>query len=213
MSSDLNEVAKDVALKTVKTKLHNLSHTYRYSGFKVLVQESVSDHICSMMAMAHEIVFSLNEYLMSIYGDKFTPVDIKDVVYRISIHDYDEALCLDIPRNFKYSSKELKDAIEKATDNLMSKEFTPELMKQVKNAKSVGTIEGLIVKILDSAQAGCYMISEIMLGNQYIRSELNNVVDVLEDCRIHYCTGDKKREFLAEYIKEMIKIFQSYLKN
>lgn len=210
-SESKGELASAVALKSVNTKLHNLSHTYRYSGFKTLVQESVSDHMCSMMAMAHELVPVMNIYLKSIGVEEPSLVDTKEVVYRISVHDYDEALCLDIPRNFKYSSKELRDAIEVATDNLMTKEFTPELMKQVKEAKSLDLVEGLIVKILDSAQAGCYMISEIMLGNQYIKSELNNVIDTLSDYSEHYCVGDIKREFLADYCKEMVKLFQNYL--
>jgi len=203
-----------VAERSVTTKLHNLSHTYRYSGFKVLVQESVSDHMSSMMAMAHELVYFMNEYVKSIDDtDDYYPVDIKEVVYRISIHDYDEALCLDIPRNFKYSSKELRDAIETATDALMTKEFTPDLMGQIKTSKSTDVIEGLIVKILDSAQAGCYMVSEIMLGNKYIKSELNNVIDNLTDYRIKYCRGDAYHEFLALYIDEMVKIFLDYLNN
>ena len=75
------------------SKLNNLVHTGRYSGFQLLRQETVSDHIWGMISIALDIVPALNEQIKlwskTHEGESHIvkSIDIKDVIYRITIHD------------------------------------------------------------------------------------------------------------------------------
>lgn len=192
------------------SKLNNLVHTGRYSGFQLLRQETVSDHIWGMISIALDIVPALNEQIKlrnkTHEGESHIvkSIDIKDVIYRITIHDIDEALCCDIPRPFKYANPEIRESIEKTTNQLMEKEFEPQFIFEVHDSKNKSCIEGLLVAILDSLQAGIFMRNEVMLGNQFIKTEINNVIDMMDEFITVYIPKLESPECIKEYLIDFL---------
>lgn len=202
--------SKDLFEIVLTSKLNNLVHTGRYSGFQLLRQETVSDHIWGMISIALDIVPMLNEQIKYYNeehkgGSSFEKsIDIKDVIYRITIHDIDEALCCDIPRPFKYANSEIRESIEKTTNQLMEKEFEPQFIFEVHDSKNKSCIEGLLVAILDSLQAGIFMRNEVMLGNQFIKTEINNVIDMMDEFITVYIPKLESPECIKEYLIDFL---------
>lgn len=189
--------------------LRNLTHIKRYSGKELISQESVSDHVCEMNALALGLVPKLNKLMMK--GHNHVPLDLKEVIYRISVHDLDESLYCDIPRPFKHHNKEVNDAINKTVGMLMDVNLSPELVADINGAKDWETREGVVVALLDTVQAGLKMSREILMGNYYMFNEINNVIDYLPEFKRKLCLSKFNESFisnLSEVIDEYIEYFK-----
>lgn len=152
--------------------LENLTRVHRYSGNILVKDESVSDHVCCMNALALEYVPKMNK--------KFDiNINIEKVIYAISVHDLDEALYTDIPRLFKHRNKKILSAINETVDEIFVEELGRDLYDNIKAVTDHATPVGKLVKIFDLAQAGYKMCSEIELGNRYFLSQIENVTDTL----------------------------------
>lgn len=175
--------------------LNNLVHINRWSGFQLIKSESVSDHIYSMIALSIDLVPKLNNEVRS--GNPL--INLQNVIYRIAIHDLPESLCCDIPRNFKYHNVQLHQAIEDTEQKLMEGVLDVAIIKDINNSKNKDTIEGFIVKYLDFLQSALKMESEVMLGNQYIKSEIPVVLKAIDE----FLSEDSLiNEFFISYLKE-----------
>lgn len=152
--------------------LENLSRIHRYSGIMLIKEESVSDHVWSMITLALEYIPKINT--------KFDlDIDMKSVVYKIAVHDLDESLYTDIPRPFKHHSKMIESAIEDTVNEIFTNKLGRGLMKELAEVEDRSKPESFLVKILDTAQAGYKMASELILGNHYFYSEIDNSIDSL----------------------------------
>lgn len=158
-------------------QLNNLITTMRFSGFPLVKPESVSDHIWGMISIALVDIPQINEQRKSM---GLQEVDIKELIYKIVLHDLDEAYTSDIPRLFKHSDPNLLEAIKIATNKLISKYLDPKLIEEIDKAKDE-SLEGLWVELLDMIQCGDKMIYEIKLGNEFIKTQLPNVISTLSD--------------------------------
>lgn len=183
----------------MKGLLNNLIHINRFSGSQLLKQESVSDHIWGMMALAFENLPYINQRRTAL---GLPLVDKKDLIYRISVHDIDEAYTLDIPRLFKYYNSTIHSAIETVSQEIMNKYLDRELVADVNSAKNTKCIEGLYVKLLDFIQCGLKMVNEVKLGNSIIKSELPNVIGCLVELRssLNPISNQVEIEFIDEYL-------------
>ena len=145
----------------IQTKLNNLVDVTRYSGYKFIFPESVSDHLTSMRNQSILIKKELNEAYPEV---KF---DIKELFYRIDIHDLDESLLCDIPRSLKYYNPNINREINIIYNNLIDNYFDKELSADIKNSKNIDNIYGFMVKILDVTQASLKLYNEVFqLGNK-----------------------------------------------
>lgn len=200
-----NVISVNMLNKILNNRLGSLTFTPRWSGFQYIKQESVSDHVWGMTALALEIVPMLNKLGK---GD----LDLKDIIFRIQVHDLDECLSCDIPRPFKYHDPALKNAIENTTKALMKEHFDEELFVKICHSKCKRVPEGAFVGFLDSLQAFLYMTNEINLGNSLFRSERNNGLRVLLTWSDFYKNnpfGDDFKEIdlkLVEIIQDLSNI-------
>lgn len=146
----------------VNLKTRKLSSVVRFSGNRLIQSESVSDHITDMIAIG-------------LYLSKIIPsIDKKLLVYKIAIHDYDECLYNDIPRDFKYHNATIKSAIDETVNSLMSKQFDHDLLVDIHNSKSEANIESLVVKCIDICQCTLKLYTEVIqIGNLSMSYILN----------------------------------------
>lgn len=191
--------------------LDNLIHVNRYSGSLLVKSESVADHIWCMNALAYEFVPKLNIELNKEFGngEDVRIIDLKEVIFKISLHDLDESLYCDIPRPFKYHNDYILNAINTTVHNMLCKNFNVELVHQIETAKDSDSIEGILVKIFDVAQAGFKMQSEIMLGNKYFKLELQNVIDSLAGV-IDIIPKESFHEIEVKVLVDLCKQFIEY---
>jgi 5'-deoxynucleotidase YfbR-like HD superfamily hydrolase len=152
----------------------------RYSGLYLSRPESVSDHTCQVGILAFVIA---SKYLS--YGGN---IDLGKVALYSLVHDFDEALTADVPRNIKYFFPELKESLNKvaveALFRLGDQLQISGLHSLWVNSKSDG-FEGLIVEIADSLQVVKKALEEVeLLGNKYmlrITLEISPTLDKLSE--------------------------------
>jgi len=215
--------------------LGNLVHVRRYSGLLLLKDESVSDHICCMNQLALAIVPEINKridkqneilkqvelkkreatpisYRRSCYypeGYRIPNIDLKDVIYRISVHDLDESLTLDFPRPIKYANPQITEAIYNTVQGILKNYLEQDLIDDINNSKDYKTRAGCLVSFFDTIQAGLKMQQEIELGNKNFKKEIGNVVELLEeklskldDLNYDEIFTEASKELLTDYINE-----------
>lgn len=152
--------------------LDNLIYVKRYSGNLLIKEESVADHTWCMISLAIEYLPQLNKRTDNYFN-------IEEVITGIALHDLEESLTGDIMRPFKYHNKTILEAVKKTSDSLLHNYIGDDWYNYIKKLTDKGVTKKLI-KILDLAQAGYKMISEIKLGNEYFKSELGNILDCLD---------------------------------
>lgn len=182
----------------------NLKNVTRYSGRTLLIPESVSDHISDMVSMGLHIV--------EMCRDNEIEIDKKDLIYRICVHDYDESILCDLPRNFKYYTKEFRSEVEKVIQSLLSDSFSDELVNDINMAKSEKSFEGILVHMLDIIQATFTLYREVKeLGNMTLSYFLSDNVKYLNDFyynevqKSKYLT-EKQIEFISSYVQPFLNI-------
>jgi len=185
--------------------LTNLSNINRYSGTYLIKSESVSDHVWGMVSIALTYLPNINKNKAS---KGLKEIDLKELIYKINIHDIDEAFYTDIPRPFKWYDAGIHDQIERVSQCLMQENLSLELIEDINSAKD-NSLEGIWVTILDFVQSGCKMMHEINLGNRYIKSELPNVVECLNNLRDKFCELNHigyiyEIEFIDNWVNQLV---------
>ena len=185
-------------------KISNLVNIYRYSGQPLNKAETDSDHVWLMNSMALVIVPKLN----SLYESESDKLDIKDIVYRVTVHDIDECVTFDIPRNFKYYDQELLSNIRRVTDDILSQSLPKNLITDINNAKD-DSRSGFLVRALDVFQVIFKYHTELYnTGNHNIIQYINLSVDVLKDLHNYLSTSSYDnvyKNFMDELINEFIE--------
>lgn len=186
----------------LESPLSNLKLIPRFSDIYMHRRETVADHNWDLIALALVIVPEWNK-------DLEKRIDLKDVLYRIAVHDLDESGSIDIPRPFKYFNMDLKKKIDEVSlEILRSKKVSEDIIKDIKTAKDFATLEGFVVKILDIIQPGLVMIDEISIGNTKMKRELPNIIgqidyffEVLdyEDMKLEQKLRDRIHDFLNDF--------------
>jgi len=183
------------------TYLNNLIHIRRYSGNLLIIPESVSDHVWAMNALAIEYVPKLNEKIPQLFN-------LEHIIYLITIHDIDESLYTDIPRNFKHRNKEILGAINKVAEEILSEsKLDKAVLSDLKTLGLHSNKDSLLVKILDIVQAGNKMVQEIELGNKYFINELDNVIDSLRGLQLYQVPYIDNCGFSMDDVCELLNYF------
>lgn len=191
-----------------KSYLDNLIRTHRYSGNLLVINESVSDHVWCMNALAMEYIPKVNQIM------KEKVFDLKEVIYAITLHDLDEVFTTDIIRTFKHYNQDIESAIQRTVNEITSKNLPEQILADLKVIEDKTTSLGMLVKIFDTAQAGYKMISEIQLGNKYFKTELLNVNDCLCSylAKLDYLhISESEREGLRYLCNEFLNEFNTYI--
>jgi 5'-deoxynucleotidase YfbR-like HD superfamily hydrolase len=132
----------------------------RYSGVYQIDRETLSDHISDVCIMSYLIA----KKLIRDFGEK---IDIGSLLEKCIIHDMDEVLTGDVPRNTKYANSRIKSSMDEvATQSIKSLADDlnyDDLVDKWKNSKKGK--EGLILKITDMLDVAKKVISEIEFHN------------------------------------------------
>lgn len=181
----------------------NLKNVTRYSGKTLLLPESVSDHISDMISMGLHII--------GLCRDQGIEIDKKDLIYRISLHDFDESILCDLPRNFKYYDPKFRGEVERVIQLILTSNFSDEIITDINESKSERSFEGVITHLLDVVQATCTLYREVVeLGNKTLewtlKDNLNYVRQFYEKIDENTYLKGKEIKFLKEYVKPFINI-------
>ena len=151
---------------------HRLAYIFRYSTVPTIHRESVAEHTFFVMLWAYAMAIDLQ--------DRGVNVSMELILRRALVHDFDEALTGDFIRTFKYSSRELHEAIVKETTSLMENLNAPrELLIDWKDAKGLD-VEGQVVALADHFSIVVYAIREVKLGNEFAGELLERLPKVIE---------------------------------
>lgn len=154
-----------------------------------------------MNALAIEYVPKLNEKIPQLFN-------LEHIIYLITIHDIDESLYTDIPRNFKHRNKEILGAINKVAEEILSEsKLDKAVLSDLKTLGLHSNKDSLLVKILDIVQAGNKMVQEIELGNKYFINELDNVIDSLRGLQLYQVPYIDNCGFSMDDVCELLNYF------
>lgn len=145
----------------------------RYSSDFLIRSESTPDHIVELVPLSIMIHHDLEEL-----GIK---LDLHRLIFKVAIHDLDEACTGDIRRPFKYKSPNLRNEIKEATTKMMEEAgFFGDLIYEINNDKD-DSIEGFLLGWLDNLQVVLKLYEEVkILGNLTMESELIRAYKLLE---------------------------------
>jgi 5'-deoxynucleotidase YfbR-like HD superfamily hydrolase len=192
VSSQFQEV-----LEAIDGDVRRLDSVIRFSSIPTIVQESVSAHsfwVAFNAALIHRVIRPEDEMVLGA------------VVMKAIVHDLAECVTGDVVRTFKYSTPELRMAIEVAEDKLVADFAAPihYLMRQafhsIHNDHSQ-YISG-VVKAADFMSLLHYMKREVRRGNRevihpyYIRMEedLNKHALAHSMTATHHCDSARREE-------------------
>lgn len=193
--SEFNNIMFSPLMRTNEVK--------RYSGTKLFEEESLSQHITDISMMSYMIAKKLNTY-----GEN---IDIGLLLEKCLIHDIDEIVTGDLPRNTKYANPNIKKemdaladlAIVKLTDSLHGMEDMYEVWSTAKQGK-----EGFIVKLADMLCVVRKALIEVELYNNLIClkviQELGGHLTSLH--MVSNFSNEESSKFVAMLINEARKI-------
>lgn len=90
------------------------------------------------------------------------------------MHDMDEVAGGDINRPFKYHTKEFAKLINSTQHEICSTYWNKSICDDIDHSKDT-SCNGRIVAFVDVLSAFYKMIDEILLGNYYMKSQLDNI--------------------------------------
>ena len=201
-------------------KFLNLNYVRRFSNTRLIQEETDAQHTMTMQLLA-----------MHFY-DKYPKMPIKNVIYRIFVHDLDEAVagtksgqqlhCFgDLPRCLKYFNETSYDLIRTATektlkDNLENQNIYTDITKSKYDYSTKQTsAESAFVNILDSLEVLIKLRDEAYLqgGNSVIMSHFEDALkgykEKLENKYVepymHYSFWEDIYDELTQYYKDFLE--------
>lgn len=148
-----------------KLTLRTRADSPRFTNKRYMIKtETLADHLFYMM----EIALQLTKYI---------EFDLKEVSYRIMMHDLEEGVTLDIPRDIKHSSAEFKSMTDEIGWKILlnSGIINEDHLEDIKSAKSHDTLEGALTHFIDVYQAYLKLWDEVyVLNNLSVADDLNN---------------------------------------
>jgi len=111
-------------------RLRNLKNITRFSHRHLIEPETVAEHTIDMQLIALEMY-----NILSPKGAMDIPM-LKDILFKILVHDLDESVMCDIPRDIKYYSDEFHRIINKVGIDLMKESgISDDLISEMNSAK------------------------------------------------------------------------------
>ena len=159
-------------VKSSSGDIRRMASVWRYSSIPICVPENVSDHSYWVMlysVMIHKEVVS--QLTTSEETEKYARNDVLlAILLKALIHDAPESVTGDIVRPFKYSSAELKNAIDQAEEKLSNQLLPKSVLDIMNSATDVSSkadfwyVES-IVKAADFMSLYQFMRREVLRGN------------------------------------------------
>jgi len=185
----------------------NLNRIKRFSNTTLVKEENVVEHIGQSIMIALVIYSKIDK----------SDINIKELIYKISIHDLDESVLADVPFDIKYSSDLIRSELERISSEKLSEYLYPELISDIFKSKcdEEHKKESLILKFIDPFQALIKLIREYKLQNT---KELEFKVDQSRENSInalHRILDSKLfNEKSTNYFKKLLKELKEFdLKN
>jgi 5'-deoxynucleotidase YfbR-like HD superfamily hydrolase len=158
-------------------------------------KETDGYHVIDMMSICLYIYEELKNYGVTL--------DIKDLIYRCYIHDLDEVLVGDIQRNIKYYNEKIYESINEVVNNLLHKNYSEDLIKDISNSKNLHEINGLIVKVADTLQSSLKIYEEVKLNNFHFNKVITEHIVFIKDLKNKVM---KSLESFKRYDRDLIVI-------
>ncbi len=153
---------------------HRLSHVYRFSSYPVTRRESVAEHSYFVALYSYLIGMDLIDCGHSI--------DMGELLSRALVHDLDESMTGDFLRYVKYSSDDLKNALNKVSV-VMIKRMVNELGNYYAErhwaAAKANDLEGEIIQVADLSSVISYVAEECKGGNKHVTYILTECCDYI----------------------------------
>lgn len=188
-------IEKDYFKEIYNNPSRNLNNVVRYSGIFCMKKETDGYHVIDMMSICLYIYEELKNYGVTL--------DIKDLIYRCYIHDLDEVLVGDIQRNIKYYNEKIYESINEVVNNLLHKNYSEGLIKDISNSKNLHEINGLIIKVADTLQSSLKIYEEVKLNNFHFNKVITEHIVFIEDLKDKVM---KSLETFKEYDRDLIVI-------
>jgi len=134
----------------------------RYSGKFTIRPENNSTHISDCIAIALWFSNWIN-------NDNKNYFNLKELIYRIAIHDNDEII-IDLPRPYKYykdrlGKHTLLDAVKLTNELILMDNYNSNQVNDIKHAKDYNVVEGALCELIDKVQASLKIYEEYYILN------------------------------------------------
>lgn len=192
---------KNEFLRIAFSQITRTNEVYRYSGTYQVNQESLSEHITDVSIMSYLIgnkIISLGE-----------DIDIGVLLEKCLVHDLDEVVTGDVPRNTKYATIDVHNSMDivanRAIESLAnSTNVGRRLIGTWRNSK-VGP-EGIILKLSDML---CVARKAIIEVNLYGNKSFLRVVEEV-DTHLNYLANSDYQEVFSsadaiDYLKNLVR--------
>lgn len=191
-----------MTLKTILcSPLLQISVVNRYSGIYLTRPDSVSDHTTQVGLIALMMANGLKKSGVS--------VDLGQLALKALVHDIDECITCDVPRNVKYYNDVIKSHLDEVSSSSVKKiskqlEFE-ELYKLWENSKD-DTLEGFIVKLADMLHVVKKLSEELeLLNNMHMLKVLLEISDYLNGLYDYIISSEFKYEnSVQDYFSELV---------
>lgn len=152
----------------------NICNVTRFSNQHFIEPDRDSDHTLRMQL-----------YVLDLY-DKFgDKIPVRELTYRCLVHDLDESVCCDIPRDIKYHDNSINREIKRVSEELLRGSGVSDvLINDIETAKHKGDEWDTIIKYLDMYDAMCTLIKEYRIqNNPKLKVPLTECRDYLLDAQ------------------------------
>lgn len=179
--------------------LSRMDEVYRYSSVYQNKTESLSEHVVDVCMMSYLI----SKYLNCKYCEG---ISIENVLEKGLLHDIDEVITGDVPRNTKYATKEVKEDLNTVAERSVSliEEFVGIPLFNIWDSAKSGK-EGLIVKVVDMLCVAKKCINEIELHHNLVFLKVISELEThLSDMMNHSRLNELDAQESVDYIRGLI---------
>lgn len=207
---------KNEFLRLSSSPLMNLDHTFRYSGTRLVEQESLSQHIVDTIMMGILIIDKINSI-------EDNPLDLSIYIMKATYHDLEEVITGDVPRPLKYFNEDthhsLKSVADSVAKNLFdSQTYHPDLHYNIWDEAKEGR-EGFILKIVDTLCVANKVVKEVSLLNNFymlrVAHEVSHYIDELRETLVSHDENfsDSAIRYLSELLKSAAEAMEDILQS
>lgn len=201
-------------LELISSPLMNLDHTHRYSGTKLVEEETLSQHIVDTIMMGIKVIDEINH----IAGREM--LSTTKYVMKAVYHDLEECITGDIPRPVKYYDEHTRDSLKNVADQVAKKFFDEQFHDGEphyaiwESAKEDN--EGYILKIVDTLVVANKVVKEVsILNNFYMLRVAHEVSQYLEEQynSLIKCPDDAVTLYLMDLLLGAIQSMKKIMKD
>lgn len=192
-----------------------MSEVKRYSGVHQECDEVLSEHITDVSMLSYLISMNLRK--------RGEDIDVGILLEKCLMHDIDETLTGDIPRNTKYATKKLKkeaDTVARLAVKTLSSQLQLDHIYELWETSKSGK-EGFILKISDMLSVVKKAIVEVVLRNNYtflkvvdeVHSHLKHLLMEMDMEHNDFSSPEAYQwllDLVADALKEIDVIYNKY---